>query len=355
MKKIPRAKRKLHWVCPSPSHYNDFLFRSLARSPEFELRVHYVSEFSKEYGRGLSPEAGYPARAFQGRVFDWRLLRVVLGDQDSLFLTSCWQDRTCQLVLIALMILQRPYLIWNDAPTPHRRSWPKEMLRSAFLRVAFRRAANILGAGRLALQMFAEMGAPRERLLNFPLCVDVNQFVPANETKLEKTLVLGISARLQRSKGVDIALRALATWSLPVGQSFVFRIAGTGNEERSLRELVGELGLSNRVEFCGWLLPDELPGFYKDLDVYLHPSRFEAYGVAILEALASGVPILASNRTGAALDRVVSGENGFLHRAGDPADLVRTLDQFLALTIDVGSSRVDLQACKLEYSIVSPK
>jgi len=327
VKKVSRAKRQLHWVCHSPSHYNDFLFRALALSPALALKVHYLSSFSSAYQWDLSPDPGYSAAVLRGRFFDWRLVRAVLGNRNSLFLTSCWQDPTCQLILLALMVLGRPYMIWNDSPAPRHRGWIKRTLRAAFLRAAFQRAIKVLGAGKLALRIFAEMGAPSEKLLNFPYCVDVARFMPGNDAKSNTPFVLGTCARLERVKGVDIALRALAKCR----QSFLYRIAGTGREEPTLRELVRELGLTDRVEFCGWLQPSELPAFYRSLDVYLQPARFEPYGVAVVEALSCGIPILASDQTGAALDRVAGDENQFLHRSDDPDDLLRIVNKFLTL------------------------
>ena len=325
--KVPsKAKRKLHWVCESPSHYNDFLFRALTESSEFELNVHYRSSFDVGYQWGIAPESGYSARSFSSR-FDRTLFALVLRDQDSLFLTSCWQDLTCQVILIALMIIGRPYLIWNDTPTPRRRGWFEEKARVVFLRAVFRHATTVLGTGSLALKAFREIGAPPDKLLNFPYCVDLNRFAPGITARASTRFVLGTCARLERIKGVDVALRALAKCDLSA-RPFLYRIAGAGSEEGALRDLVRSLGLTDCVEFCGWLQPRELPDFYKSLDVYLHPALFEPYGVAVVEALASGIPVLASDRTSSAID-LTTHENGLLHRAGNPDDVRRTLETFV--------------------------
>jgi glycosyltransferase involved in cell wall biosynthesis len=327
MTKCPQSKRTLHWVCESPSSYNDFLFQTLALSSEFDLKVHYRSAFNVHYRCQLKPDPGYSAREYESRVFDSVLFLSVLRDRESLFLTSCWQDPTCELILGAMLMMGRPYLIWNDAPIPRRRPWLKDKLRGAFLNLLFRNATKVMGTGNLALSILCKMGAPRERLLSFAYCVDLKRFVPSARLLTDKRMVLGTCARLEPIKGIDVALHALAKRTIG---PFLYRIAGAGTQEKSLRELVGQLGLADSVEFCGWLQSAELPIFYQGLDVYLHPALFEPYGVAVVEALASGIPILASDQTGAALDLIANG-GGLLHRAGDSEDLLRTLEAFLPL------------------------
>jgi glycosyltransferase involved in cell wall biosynthesis len=326
MKRRTNRKRKLHWVCESPSSYNDFLFRALARSQSFELMVHYRSAFNKHYECRLGREPGYSAREYETRFLDTALLTDVLRDPNSLFLTSCWQDLTCQLILLALLAIGRPYLIWNDAPSPRLRGRLKEKLRSTFLKTVFRGSLKVLGTGRMALGIFTEMGAPLAKLVNFPFCVNLKTFaIGAYPRREGHRPVFGTCARLEQVKGIDVALRALARCNIG---PFLYRIAGAGNEEVYLRELAGRLGLRDSVEFCGWLQPDNLPNFYQQLDVYLHPALFEPYGVAVVEALACGVPILASDKTGSAIELINPG-NGQLHRAGDSDDLLRTIEAFL--------------------------
>ena len=327
MSECPQSKRTLHWVCEAPSSYNDFLFQRLALSPEFNLRVHYRSAFNEHYRCQLSPDPGYPARQYESRVFDSVLVRLVLRDRDSVFLTSCWQDPTCELILAAMLIMGRPYLIWNDAPIPRRRPWLKDKLRGAFLNLLFRNATKVMGTGNLALNILCKMGAPREKLLNFAYCVDLKRFTPSPNLPPDKRLVLGTCARLEPIKGIEVALHALAKRTIG---PFLYLIAGAGTQGESLRKLVEDLGLMDSVQFCGWIHSAELPRFYRGLDVYLHPALFEPYGVAVVEALASGIPVLASDQTGAALDLIPNG-GGLLHRAGDSEDLLRTLEAFVPL------------------------
>jgi glycosyltransferase involved in cell wall biosynthesis len=124
---------------------------------------------------------------------------------------------------------------------------------------------------------------------------------------------------LAKTKGFDFAIQALADVFGANGE-FVYEIAGAGPEEKALRMLAADLGVSGQVRFCGWLEPEDLPAFYYG-GILLHPARFEPYGVCILEAMASGLIVIASNQTGAAMDRIQHGSNGLLCEAEDVASL----------------------------------
>jgi glycosyltransferase involved in cell wall biosynthesis len=324
--------RKLHWVCHSPSPYNDCLFQALAKSSEIEVQIHYLYPRSEQHYWEEKDERGYPLRYFRRRPLDWTLVAAILSDRRSLFLTACWQDLTSQLLLMALMISRRPFFVWSDCPLPRRRNWLKSIVRSKYLSFVFKEAAGVLGTGSEALREFERMGAPQQNLINFQYCVDSTRFVPKSKENFKKAMILGTVSRLDSIKGLDVAIQALARFSRSTNIVIHYRIAGAGPEEDRLKELCCNVGLRSSVEFCGWLTEDELPCFYQGLDAYLHPARFEPYGVAVMEALACGVPVLASDKTVSAIEHVAEGNNGFLHRAGSDEDLVRSLRAFHVLS-----------------------
>jgi glycosyltransferase involved in cell wall biosynthesis len=174
------------------------------------------------------------------------------------------------------------------------------------------------------------MGARRAALINFPYCVDTEGFTPADRVNAG-LIVFGTCARLAHLKGIDLALRAVASLPPDLRARTRYRIAGGEELEASLRGDAERLGIAGQVDFKGWVRQEELPDFYGSLDAYVHPARFEPYGVAVIEALACGLPVLASDATTSALDRMADGKSGFLHRAGDETDLARTMRIFSEL------------------------
>jgi glycosyltransferase involved in cell wall biosynthesis len=119
--------------------------------------------------------------------------------------------------------------------------------------------------------------------------------------------------RLVGWKGVQVVVNALA--GLP--DKLHYLIVGTGPELENLKAQVKQLGLGARVHFAGRVVNAELPRLLSQCDVYVQPSvGEEAFGISVVEAMACGLPVLASNNGGLP-EIVVPGVTGRLLTPGD--------------------------------------
>ena len=142
--------------------------------------------------------------------------------------------------------------------------------------------------------------------------------VPADAPLLATVGLLNVA------KGQDLALEALA---LSEAQEAHLLIVGHGEEREALGRLAEQLGVEARVHFLGWR--DDVPGLLAASDGLLLPSRWEGMPYIVLEAMAAGLPIVAS-RVDGARELVTEGVNGALAEVGDPADLARAIGRWLA-------------------------
>ncbi len=217
--------------------------------------------------------------------------------------------------------LGRPVASWqhNAFLTPANRRLLRATRRLTTLWVADSGAVARLTAERLAV--------PAERLVTWPIFAadaDAPQAVP---WRPGEPIRLGSLGRLHPAKGYDVLLDALATltgegWTPPAPLRLA--IAGEGAERAPLTERARALGVAL-----------ELPGFTADpaavlagLHLYLQPSRREGFGIAAHQAMAAGLPVLAS-ATGEMARSVVDGETGRLVPVGDPGALARALRALL--------------------------
>lgn len=192
--------------------------------------------------------------------------------------------------------------------------------RRRLVRAALRLARPVLIADApvVAANVHAAIGGALPRVvLNG---VDTDRFVPRDRAAARAALglpidqaVIGIAARLERVKGVDVAIDALARL---LGDA-VLAIAGGGTEAAALRAQAAALGLGNRVRFIGVL--DDMARFYPALDLLCVPSRDEGLPLAPLEAQACGVPVVGARVGGVAA--ALCPESGRLVAAEDPAAL----------------------------------
>ncbi len=229
---------------------------------------------------------------------------------------------TAEILLLRRLRRQRaPYVLYSAQNLDKRYPPPFRWWE----RWALRHASGLSVCNSEAGRICERKGLPGQATL-IPLGVDVDAFAPDPDTPGGDVARVGYVGRLEPHKGVDVLLQAMAGL-----EGITLRVAGAGPEEARLRELADELGVSARVEFVGSLPQDHLPRFYQGLDVLAVPSLptpgwLEQFGRVAVEAMACGVPVVASD-TGALPD--VVGDAGLLVPPGDPAALRESLRTLL--------------------------
>jgi glycogen(starch) synthase len=133
--------------------------------------------------------------------------------------------------------------------------------------------------------------------------------------------VKGISVgRLEENKGFEFLLRALGLARKALGDSWQWVIVGEGSLRVRLEAVSDELDLGAHVSFAGGLSDSELHNLYGMSDLFAHPTLYEGSSLVTLEAMAHGLPVVAS-AVGGIPDKVVEGVTGFLVQPGQPEQL----------------------------------
>jgi UDP-glucose:(heptosyl)LPS alpha-1,3-glucosyltransferase len=145
-------------------------------------------------------------------------------------------------------------------------------------------------------------GTPEDRFLLLPPGIDRDRLPPKNYQEIRQTvraelglekgdqLVLMVGSSFA-TKGVDRAIRAMAALPIDVQKMTKLVVVGQGTSPSYLR-LAGKLGVRDQVRFLGPRY--DVPRFLWAADLLLHPSRYETAGIVIVEALAAGLPVLAT-------------------------------------------------------------
>jgi glycosyltransferase involved in cell wall biosynthesis len=135
-----------------------------------------------------------------------------------------------------------------------------------------------------------------------------------------RPLILSVG-RLSPEKRADVLLDAAARLT---GDAQV-AIAGTGPDEGALRARAGRLGLSGRVRFLGFVPGQDLPGLYRLADIFAIPSEAELQSLTTMEAMATGLPVVAADACALA-ELACHRRNGFLFSPGRAGELAAYLD-----------------------------
>lgn len=186
--------------------------------------------------------------------------------------------------------------------------------------------AIVCVGSRLARDCIAELGCDPARTLVIPNTYDADRFRHVTRERGPHPVRLITLGRLSSEKGHDVLLRSFAEL---VGRRMhvTLDVVGDGPERPSLKALAEELGIAPHVTFHGRLLDEDVARAYADADVFVLPSRSEGFGVALIEAMATGLPVVAT-RSGGPEDIVLAGD-GLL---AEPDD-VRSLTEAIAAVV----------------------
>ena len=206
---------------------------------------------------------------------------------------------------------------------------PPVFLNPTFIeRRAFREADSVTFVSRhtkTAWEKALGFTVPHGRLIRTPVTTDVIPFIERAKTPGKEPFILLSVGRLSPIKGIDIALQALRQIR-DSGFDAALWIVGTGPEESRLRQLTQELGLTDHVKFHGFV--NDPSSLFAEVDFLLQPSTLtEGVPNSMLEAMASGMPVIAS-RVGGIPEVITDKETGILVDPSDPrqiADAVVTL------------------------------
>lgn len=168
----------------------------------------------------------------------------------------------------------------------------------------------------LIRQLYA---ADPAKVMVIPLGVDLERFRPLDKEAARAALglqderIVLFVGRLEPLKGVDILINAAALLESDVDCSVLIVGGDSGSRAQvaRLRDLARERGIEQRVAFVGAVDHDQLPLYYSAADVCVVPSHYESFGLVAVEAMASGLPVVAS-RVGGLTGTVRDGETGYL-------------------------------------------
>ncbi|MDX6507603.1 MAG: hypothetical protein QOG06_2247 [Gaiellaceae bacterium] len=210
----------------------------------------------------------------------------------------------------------QPYALWVESTARDQRrngfDWLKRRLLSS--------AVGVLVPGTAAREYVLSLGVEADRIAVAPNAFDLAAFTKAVEQARRRhaPAVLTV-ARLSQEKDVATLLRAVE------GLEAELIVVGDGPQEISLREAAPA-----NARFAGRATRDELPNWYANADVFALASRSETWGMALSEAAAAGLPLVATEAVGAAWDLIEPGVNGYRVPVGDEGALREALAKALA-------------------------
>lgn len=172
-------------------------------------------------------------------------------------------------------------------------------------------------------QQWEEKLVPSNPISVLPLLVEDGVYVDGPDANPVETVVFGFAARLEKGKGPLVLLDAFAHVRSQLDNTSL-QIAGAGPEEQAVRLRAQELGLLDTCELLGaYKTPQQKNAFMQSVDVFVLPTLAEGTPNSIIEAMAHGLPVIASAVGG--VPDLVTRESGILVTPGDPQSLASAM------------------------------
>lgn len=309
-----------------PSPYQVELFNEVAAQKTLDLSVAYV--------RQADPSRLWRAaqEQFESCSIDDAFLQVTqLAAKADVAVFNYYNNPLAERLIRSRAESGKPWCFWGERPGLRKPKFAGRWFRQWKLKMLRRSRAPIWGIGEFALQQYKhEFGRDRS-YKNVPYFSDLDRFACARRKRESTRRVFLFCGSLSLRKGVDLVARAFVRL-VREGCDAQLRIVGDGDLRDSLRRVLEPV--SERVEFTGFTPWDHLPVVYTGADVLCVPSRYDGWGLVVPEGLASGLPVIASNRMGAALDLIKGGVNGWLTQAGDGEAVFRAMRAAATLSND---------------------
>lgn len=258
----------------------------------------------------------------------YRRIQAVINEvKPDLVAVNGWSDRSALAAIYHCRHIAIPVVVMSESQEhDETRTWLKESIKKRIVGLC---QAGLVG-GSPHVDYLAKLGMPRERIFTGYDVVDNEYFYFNSLASLDNRELLRkqhnlpenyflASNRFIEKKNLPRLIQAFARYQqLSVTGGWQLVILGDGEQRPRLECLLKEHGVEDKVLLPGFKQYHELPVYYGLASAFIHASTSEQWGLVVNEAMASGLPVLVSNRCGCAPDLVQDSVNGF---AFDPFDV----------------------------------
>jgi len=307
-----------------PSPYQVELFNEIERQRPGPLRVYYL--FRKVATRSWSGVAMSHDHVY----LDDTSIEAIRGEIEraGFIVFNYYNDARAAHLIRAREATGNPWCFWGERPG-YRYPWLARVARIGRLAALRSPDHPIWGIGRWAVDAYRDEFGSDRMYLNLPYFSNLTRFEASRPVFTNDPVTFLYSGSLSHRKGVDLLARAFLR--LAAAHPHVrLKLMGEGRMAPRLRRELAACG--DRVEWVGFKDWGELPAVYASAQFLCVPSRHDGWGLVVPEGLASGLPTIATNRTGAAIDLIETRRNGWLVPADDADALYRAMAQAATLS-----------------------
>lgn len=309
-----------------PSPYQVEFFNEIATRKEVDLSVAYLRDADPDRS-WQPPKAEYECWAMSDSPAALsEAERAALNSDLAIF--NYYNHPLAETLIAKRVQSGKPWCFWGERPGLRKPRVVGEWFRQWKLKALRRSQAPIWGIGEFALARYRAEFGPQRPYRNLPYFSNLDRFAYERGSGRSSRVFLFAGSLIER-KGVDLLARAFVRLACEF-PNVRLKIAGVGNFEQTIARTLRPV--REQVEFVGFKHWDELPELYASADVLCVPSRYDGWGLVVPEGLAAGLPVIATDKMGAALEFVRIRTNGWLIRAANEEAILDAMREAAMLT-----------------------
>lgn len=325
MRMAPPLKLGVIVHCPSP--HQKILLDQLYRVPDTDVVVAYAYP--------TTPNRNWGTPIAEGRTVMVPEINTVIGgkqlrdwlagmDRDVWVLGSAFPYARTQALASALHRLRLPWAYLGEPPRP--RTGLRALVRDFLLQRVLRRCDGVIATGSESARRYSRLLGDGRPVTSVTYYIPLAEWLSLPLTEApgpgEPIRFLTLAQLIER-KGIDILVEAC---SLLPSEGWSLDIFGEGPDRQSLQRMIDDRKLPIRLHHP---LPFETRmTAFRGSHCFVFPSRWDGWGMALVEALAAGLPVIASDQVMSAHDFIENGKNGFICRC-EPAAIATAMKSIL--------------------------
>ncbi|ELS02164.1 glycosyltransferase [Xenococcus sp. PCC 7305] len=312
-----------------PSPYQVELFNQIAVSNIVDLTIAYIYQSSTTRSWSL-PKINHNHIFLDDDIKKYIEVTKLVNIFD-LVIFNYYQHPQIIKLINHRAASKKAWCFWGERIGYNRLGYLGTYYRKWKLSALHHSQAPIWGIGNWAIAKYQKEFGSKRHYFNFPYFSELKHFSHYKKQTLfdNKSRNFLFSGSLIPRKGIDL-LAAVFCELADEFNHIQLKIMGNGKMRLRLEEQLSKY--HDRVEFLGFQSWENLPNFYHQADILCVPSRHDGWGLVVPEGLASGLPVIGTNRTGAALEFLKEGNNGWLVKAGDKHSLYRAMKEAISLS-----------------------
>lgn len=313
-------------VTPIPSPYNVELFDAIAATGRHRLQLLYAAPSFPD--RQWNVPAINHNHSFLNEMTITEIETAILSNDLAIF--SGYNYQKFGKLISKRNHSGKPWVFWGERLGFLIPTWLGRIYRKLAFPELHRSKAPIWGIGSWAVEGYrSEFGTDR-RYFNIPYFSDLNPYLLIERNRSASSPCrFMFSGSFVRRKGVDLVASAFVEL-IRRGHDAELYLLGDGPMKYSLQTKTSEI--ANRVHFLGFRQWNELSSYYAQADILCAPSRYDGWGMIVPEGLAAGMPVISTERTGAARE-LITKDCGWIIPADDKNALLQAMIEAVMLPI----------------------